>query len=82
MVVPGVFLVPITPSNLPLVMLHAFCSLPMIQIEMFGDKLGDYCTVPRMIKFRFLLFIIHIQLERLIRELMKDNLWENALIFY
>ena len=55
MVVPGVFLVPITPSNLPLVMLHAFCSLPMIQIEMIGDKLGDYCTVPRMIKFRFLL---------------------------
>lgn len=56
---------------LPLVMLHAFCSPPMIQTEMTGDKLGDYCTVLRMIKFSFLLFIIHSQLERLIQELMK-----------
>ena len=61
----------LSPLLFPLVMLHAFCSPSMIQTEMTGDKLGDYCTIPRMIKFNFLLFIIHIQLERLIQELMK-----------
>ena len=69
MVAPGVFLVPFTP---PSPFGHASCILFSAYdlLEMIGDKLGDYCTVPRMtlrmIKFNFLLFIIHNQLKRLI----------------
>ena len=52
---------------------HASCVLFSAYdlIEMIGDKLSDYCRVPGMIKFNFLLFIIHNQLKRLIQELMK-----------